>query len=105
MKVDPVYTDKYRPVGSELLCVHHRQFKGFSDDIAPENFLGYILLLRKHPLPTATHQIPHQNSVEVRLILGTVKFHQKLILLLGGRPLKGVQLDRKSTRLNSSHVA
>src|SRR5690625_5112256 len=92
MKVDPVYTDKYRPVGSELLCVQHGQVKGFSADIAPETIHRYIVLLRKHTLPTATHQIPHQNSVEVRLILGTVKFHQKLILLLGGRPLKGVQL-------------
>src|SRR5690625_3357938 len=92
MKVDPVYTDKYRPVGSELLCVHHRQFKGSSDDIAPDNCLGFILLLRKHPLPTASHQIPLLKSVYVRLILGTVKFHQKLILLLGGRPLMGVQL-------------
>src|SRR5690625_5087265 len=92
MKVDPVYTDKYRPVGSELLCVHHRQFKGSSVDIAPENCLGYILLLMRHPLPTASHQIPHHNSFEVRLILASVKLNQQLILLLRGRPLKGVQL-------------
>src|SRR5690625_2319504 len=92
MKVDPVYTDKYRPVGRELLCVHHRPFKCFSEAIAPEHLRGYMLLLRKHPLPSATHEIPHQNSVEARLSLGTVKFRQKLILLLGGRPLKGVQL-------------